>query len=343
MPAVSKSQQRLMAQAYGVKKGDINPKELNPEYRKQIEDLAKSMTLKQLKDYAETEHKNLPNEVIKENSPIATLSSVNGMGPLSLPVGDKPGSGDIPHPIPSKKKKFKKYKEFVKESLLFESRIKGVDQDSIDKTLKDNGIEFDTIDKKDKFVWVIKNGKKKVALYEPSPKVLNIIDPKKEVINSEPTELDLKIHELLSDWVISSLDDYSKRDKIAKELLKINIPEEYKQIDSRYLYRVVNMDKDPSSNFKLSKEGIARSWAYHQFGIEKMKNWYLDIYGDEGIFVMVKKPVTNVIICIPNFYNKFPKLLYGKKHSGLVFSEYEVICKNEEPLISVNSREYQIL
>jgi hypothetical protein len=119
MPATSKSQQRLMAQAYGVKSGDIDPKDLNPDYKEQIIDLAKSMTLKQLKDYAETSHEDLPQKVkkesVNENSPLATASSVNGMGPLTLPVGDKPGSGDIPFPIPAKKKKtFKKFSDIIK-------------------------------------------------------------------------------------------------------------------------------------------------------------------------------------------------------------------------------------
>jgi hypothetical protein len=119
MPATSKSQQRLMGQAYGVKTGDIDPKDLDPDYKDQIVDLAKEMTLKQLKDYAETSHEDLPQKVKKEsvyeNSPLATVSSVNGMGPLTLPVGDKPGSGDIPFLIPAKKKKnFKKFSDIIK-------------------------------------------------------------------------------------------------------------------------------------------------------------------------------------------------------------------------------------
>jgi hypothetical protein len=115
MPASSQAQQRLMGQAYALKKGDLKNDDLNPEYADQIKDLANSMTLKQLKDYAETSHKDLPKKIIKENSPLATASSVNGMGPISLPVGDKPGSGDIPFLLPAKKKKnFKKFSELIK-------------------------------------------------------------------------------------------------------------------------------------------------------------------------------------------------------------------------------------
>jgi hypothetical protein len=118
MPAVSQSQQRLMGQAYALKKGDIEAKDIDAEYRKQIQDLADGMTLKDLKDFAETKHDDLPvtkeSYELDENSPIATLSSVNGMGPISLPQGDKIGSGDNPNPSPKKKKAFKNFKDFIK-------------------------------------------------------------------------------------------------------------------------------------------------------------------------------------------------------------------------------------
>jgi hypothetical protein len=228
MPALSQSQQRLMGQAYALKKGDIQAKDIDAEYRKQIQDLADGMSLKDLRDFAKTKHDDLPvtkesneinenstnqekneladkikkladeldvqyrkettwrnhcylriaydnaanakwNTVIKspfiefatdkqlkdalsnlkiyktnkkqletdnekslefrkkaknsilkeydeldENSPIATLSSVNGMGPIALPQGDKIGSGDNPNPSSKKKKAFKNFKDFIK-------------------------------------------------------------------------------------------------------------------------------------------------------------------------------------------------------------------------------------
>jgi hypothetical protein len=133
MPAVSKSQQRLMGQAYALKKGDLKLKDLNPKYRDQIKDLADGMTLKQLKDYAETSHENLPDtkESVKENSAIATLGSVNGMGAPAMPgnpgsqesfATQETGSGDIPFALskgqPKKKKNstFKSFVDFIKGS-----------------------------------------------------------------------------------------------------------------------------------------------------------------------------------------------------------------------------------
>ena len=61
MPAQSKAQQRLMGQAYAVKTGKKDPDEVSDK----IAQLAKGMTKKQLKDFASTKHKGLPET--KEN------------------------------------------------------------------------------------------------------------------------------------------------------------------------------------------------------------------------------------------------------------------------------------
>ena len=63
MPAVSKSQKRLMSQAYAIKTGALKPSDIDPRYRKSIVDLSKSMTEKQLRDYTQTPEKGLPNDV----------------------------------------------------------------------------------------------------------------------------------------------------------------------------------------------------------------------------------------------------------------------------------------
>lgn len=63
MPSKSKSQQRLMGLAYAYKSGDVKSKDLNPRYADEIKSLAKSMTKKQLRDFAETKHKGLPEKV----------------------------------------------------------------------------------------------------------------------------------------------------------------------------------------------------------------------------------------------------------------------------------------
>jgi hypothetical protein len=132
MPSTSKAQQRLMAQAYAVKKGDLDPEDINPQYREDIEGLAQGMTQKQLHDFAATKHKGLPDKVKKKDESMATLSNVNGMGAVSFPgdPGDltsfsaqKTGSGDIP--ANRKRLKTKKDMKIVKmfEEFVFEAFI----------------------------------------------------------------------------------------------------------------------------------------------------------------------------------------------------------------------------
>ncbi len=75
MPSVSKKQQRLMGQALAYKRGEIKYKDLNPQYADEIKKLAKSMTDKQLKDFASTKHKNLPEKVKESN--VMTFDSFN--------------------------------------------------------------------------------------------------------------------------------------------------------------------------------------------------------------------------------------------------------------------------
>jgi len=63
MPSVSRTQQRLMGQALAFKRKEIKSDDLDPRYAKRIKDIAKSMTTKQLRDFAKTKHKNLPEKV----------------------------------------------------------------------------------------------------------------------------------------------------------------------------------------------------------------------------------------------------------------------------------------
>lgn len=63
MPSKSKSQQRLMGLAYAYKSGDVKSKDLNPKYADEVKQISKSMTKKQLKDFAKTKHKGLPEKV----------------------------------------------------------------------------------------------------------------------------------------------------------------------------------------------------------------------------------------------------------------------------------------
>jgi len=61
--AVSKAQQKLMGQAYALKKGDMKAKDASKEVKK----LAKDMSKSDLKDFASTKHKGKPEHVKKES------------------------------------------------------------------------------------------------------------------------------------------------------------------------------------------------------------------------------------------------------------------------------------
>jgi len=128
MPARSIAQQRLMAQAYALKRGDLNLSDIDPEYRDEIRDLSQNMTTKQLRDFAATAHKGLPNKVEKTSEDtMVTPANINGIGPLTMPdspggsysfANSRPGSGDIPSSgirkkTKTKMKHVKLFEEFV--------------------------------------------------------------------------------------------------------------------------------------------------------------------------------------------------------------------------------------
>lgn len=58
--SVSKKQHGLMGAAYAVEKGDKELKDIPKSYRGKVEKLTKSMDKKQLKDFAKTKEKGLP-------------------------------------------------------------------------------------------------------------------------------------------------------------------------------------------------------------------------------------------------------------------------------------------
>ena len=107
MAAESKAQQRLMGMAYAVKSGEMSKKDASQEVIK----LADSMTLKQLKKYAETKHTNLPDKV-DDN---LQASDISGMGATQYPTDTKNGSGDVPLTHKKKKRKriVKTFEQFI--------------------------------------------------------------------------------------------------------------------------------------------------------------------------------------------------------------------------------------
>ena len=71
MPAKSKAQQKFMSLVYALKKGDVKPSDVS----KDVRDAAKSMKTSDVKDFASTKHKNLPNKL--EQAMERLISSVD--------------------------------------------------------------------------------------------------------------------------------------------------------------------------------------------------------------------------------------------------------------------------
>jgi hypothetical protein len=90
MPSTSKSQQRLFGLVYAYKSGEVKSKDLNPKYADKVKELSKSMTLKELKKYASTKHKNLP-EKVSENQVLdfKTFNESATYDPKELEMGKK--------------------------------------------------------------------------------------------------------------------------------------------------------------------------------------------------------------------------------------------------------------
>jgi hypothetical protein len=126
------------------------------------------------------------------------------------------------------------------------------------------------------------------------------------------------IYDLVSDWIISSLDDTEKRQEIGEKLLKLNIPKEYKETPNNILYRIGK----PKNKFV--------SYTYDYRGVNKMIGWYKKIFNknitsDEIIEIDVND--VNVLICIPTFLKK-TGFSSGKRFDAIWKSEYEVIVIN---------------
>lgn len=132
---------------------------------------------------------------------------------------------------------------------------------------------------------------------------------------------DDKIYDFVSDWVISSLDDTEKRQTLLSKIENTEIPKEYKEVPSDYLYRARR--KGTQSDQKYL------SYSYTIQGAERMKGWLKKIFGTkDNELEIIKIPVSkaNIVISIPAFL-KATKKSSGKKFDALWKNETEVIVK----------------
>jgi hypothetical protein len=144
-----------MGVAYAVKKGDMQLSDVDVDYRDKVKDLVDGMTLKKLKDFAETKHEGLP-EVVENIS----IGNVGGMGPVKLPTSTENGSGDVPAGQGDAEEEYEKKKRKMKHLKNFESFLnEGLNesttfQELVDK-YKDNpyGIGADSIEYEESENW----------------------------------------------------------------------------------------------------------------------------------------------------------------------------------------------
>jgi hypothetical protein len=88
MPSKSIAQLRLMRMALAYKKGKMGDRDVSDA----VKDIANSMTVKQLEDYAKSPSKKLPYHIQED---FATLGSTPGMGDVTPPTATTSGSGDV--------------------------------------------------------------------------------------------------------------------------------------------------------------------------------------------------------------------------------------------------------
>ncbi len=125
MPSTSIAQQQLMGMAYSLKKGEMDPKDASQE----VKDLAASMTLQDLKDFASTKHKGLPQKADENASP----ANIGGMGATLLPTATQNGSGDILSGTGDAEEEYKKKKR-KREGMLktFEQFLNEMNESALD-------------------------------------------------------------------------------------------------------------------------------------------------------------------------------------------------------------------
>lgn len=230
MPSVSKTQQRLMGQAYAVKTGKKDEDEVSDKVAK----LAKGMTKKQLKDFASTKHEGLPET--KENFTETSFDNfikedyarvhpnpgmnVGGMGPIVIPeVGPygATGSGDIPAPYSARDSKMmKKGKKkgvmpikFVETDYKVFENLRG--HEGGEEILKQIHEAFSSNDYK-----LFENESTYIRLFERFLPVNEENDAYYQLSESEKIELDNVIWESIYQYAISDTIDEGFFDPIVK-------------------------------------------------------------------------------------------------------------------------------
>lgn len=201
--AVSKAQQKLMGQAYALKKGDMKAKDASKEVKK----LAKDMSKSDLKDFASTKHKKKPEHVAdKKKTKKESIELVDDFGEI---VEAKKSA--------AQKKAQEKFKAMVKgkkaddkdsmdESSHAEAKKKKEEKKKKIAKIMDEGSKPDFLDmdkdgdKKEPMKKAIKDAKKKKAVKESVEPKMSFIEMMKLVKESGGQQAIDPVDDALWNW-----------------------------------------------------------------------------------------------------------------------------------------------
>lgn len=145
----------------------------------------------------------------------------------------------------------------------------------------------------------------------------------KEIPQDELNKINKDLYDIISSWILTSLNATSERQSLGEKMNGIEIPSEYKKVPTEYLYRAKKKGAPPPTQKYVS-------YSYDYSGAMKMKGWLKKIFGikDEDLEI-IGKPVSSVdvLICIPVFL-RLTKPSTGRKFEALWKSEKEVIVKS---------------
>lgn len=135
------------------------------------------------------------------------------------------------------------------------------------------------------------------------------------------TVVDKNLYDFVSDWVVSSLGDSEKRQELISKIDHLDIPDKYKYVPSKYLYRAQKKGTKPNEKYV--------SYSYTIEGALRMKGWLaktLNVTEDELEIVRVPSDKVNILLSVPAFFNASANSS-GNRFKDLWKKETEVIVK----------------
>jgi len=215
MPSKSKQQQKFMGMAHALKKGEMKPSDASPELKK----VAKSMSDKDVKDFASTSHKGLPKKVKQELlTKLKEYSNKMGrdhLGGDSIPSAKKGGLRDFDGYDNVDYNKDMSMDEASSADAYKISRMLGTGQQSTQDFIEDNKID-------------VKKLESYIKKLSPSKKIII-----KDIINGSTDKRLSTIKKGLIKQVKESLDEVIDKDDLKTAKNRLNYPHTIEDIEYR--------------------------------------------------------------------------------------------------------------